>query len=320
MTDEDKIKELVSWFFDKINRPIIEGLYIGNEQNWDALCAALTILGDLQRAKKEYLALQEINHLECIGIMQTIYIEQDCVLTFRNSILECKDNGPLSNYESIRSFRNEAFGHPSERGKKGMKGLFTRHFFDIVDNKKQILKIINWECTGKINSEHVSLLKLVTDNSKITISYLTEIKDSFIKKIEKTMNEYKIKISDLFNGASYTFEKLLTKEHDKIAIDTYYAIEEDIAKAKEALIERNVFNDHQREIEVVSFFSDKLKVLFYVQTYLDVEFYAYAISLRRELEKLKKTLKEIEGVFSSRRSANSQYESKEGDSSTITFK
>ena len=47
MTDEEKISELVSWFFSKINHPIIGNIYMDNSQNWDALCASLTILNDL---------------------------------------------------------------------------------------------------------------------------------------------------------------------------------------------------------------------------------------------------------------------------------
>ncbi len=45
---EKNIEEHVNWFFNKINISIIENYYIENLQNWDALCASLTILNDLQ--------------------------------------------------------------------------------------------------------------------------------------------------------------------------------------------------------------------------------------------------------------------------------
>jgi hypothetical protein len=290
MSDETKIQELTGWFFDQINVPIIEGLYIHNEMVWDALCASLTILGGLQRAKSEYRLLTKINHLEAIGIMQTIYIEQDCMLNLKNALLGTNENNPLANYKTIRGLRNEAFGHPSERKKKG---VFSRHFFDIKDDTKQLIKIINWEGSGDINSAHISLPKVVEENSKISINYLIDLKQAFIIKIQTQMNSYQIKLTDLFKGANYTFEKLLSKQHDRIVIDTYYGIEDDIEKAIEGLTERKLIELYQRDIDVIMFFSDKLKALFNIQTYLDIEFYSYAISLRREINALKKSFEQI---------------------------
>lgn len=294
MTKEDKIQELTGWFFDQINVPIIEGLYIHDSKIWDTICASLTILGDLQRAKREYHELSKINYLEVIGIMQAIYIEQDCMLNLRNSILGKGGKTPLINYKSIRDLRNEAFGHPSERQKKGS---FSRHFFDIENESDQRIKIINWEGSGDINSTQIILPKIVEENSKVSIDYLIEIKKAFITKINDQMNSYKINLTDLFKGANYTFEKLLTKQHDRIVIDTYYGIEDDIKKAIEGLTERKLIELYQRDLDVIIFFSDRLKVLFNIQTYLDIEFYAYAISLRREIIALKKSFEQIVPVL-----------------------
>ncbi len=295
MTDEEIIKSIVSWFFDKINIPIIEQQYIHDLQNWDALCASLTLLNDLQRAKAEYYLLTKITHLEAIGIMQTAYIEQDCMLTLKNALFEIKETASLIDYRPTRSTRNEAFGHPSAKGKSGM---LSRHFFDIEDDKKQLLKIINWENTGNISSTHFSLPDQVRTNSKITKTYLQEFKDGFINRIKNQMLSYKIKTADLFNHTGYIFEKLLSKENDRIAIDGYeHSVDGEIEKAKQALQERKVYKDYEREIEVSVFFSEKLKPLFYKQTYKDIEFYAYATSLRERLQDLKKSLREIEKVF-----------------------
>jgi len=294
MTDEQNIQQIVSWFFDKINNPIIESFYIDNSQNWDAICSSLTILNDLQRPKKEYYCLKKINHLEAIGIMQTIYIEQDCMLTLQNAILEQTQKEHLTNYTSIRSIRNEAFGHPSEKKKNKQ---FSRHFFDIADSEKQILKIIDWKTTGNIESYHFDLTETVKKNSKITNDYLEDIKIKFITKIKNKLTEFKIKVSDLFSGASYIFEKLLTKHNDRIVIDTYFTIDEDLEKAKEGLIERQIFDNCKKEFEALVFFSTKLKPLFYIQTYDDIEFYAYAITLRQGIANFKKSIKDIDEIF-----------------------
>ena len=297
MKEIGNIQRLVSWFFDKINIPIIEGLYIDNLQNWDALCASLTILNDLQRAKEEYYKLENVNHLEVIGIMQTIYIEQDCMLTFYNAILDKSQEKYLENYSKIRSLRNEVFGHPSkkEKQKKPIK-LYSRHFFDIVDAKTQSLKIINWKTTGDIDSYQFILSDKVNENSRLTREYLESIKFAFIAKIESRMKDFKVNTSELFKGSNYIFEKLLTKPNDMV-ISSYHTVDEDLEMTKEALIERKIYDHYQREYETLVFFSSQLKPLFYVQTYIDVEFYAYASSLRNGINSLKKSLARMDDHF-----------------------
>lgn len=297
MTEVENIQKLVSWFFDKINIPVIEGQYINNLQNWDALCASLTILNDLQRSKVEYYDLGKVNHLEAIGIMQTIYIEQDCMLTFHNAILEKSQENYLENYSEIRSLRNEVFGHPSKKAKQKKPKLYSRHFFDIMNAKTQNLKIINWKATGDIDSYQFVLTDKVNENSRITREYLENIKSAFIAKIESKMNDYKVNTVELFKGANYLFEKLLTKQNDRIVINTYHTIDEDLEKAKQALVERNIYDDYQKEHEALVFFSSQLKPLFYIQTYTDVEFYAYASSLRKGIHSFKKSLAEIDDHF-----------------------
>jgi hypothetical protein len=85
----------------------------------------------------------------------------------------------------------------------------------------------------------------------------------------------------------------LTKQNDPIVINSYHGLEDDIKKAVEGLSERKLIQLYQRDIDVIIFFSDKLKALFSIQTYLDVEFYAYAISLKREINALKQTFEQI---------------------------
>jgi hypothetical protein len=226
--------------------------------------------------------------------MQTIYIEQDCVLTLQNAFLERYEKKYLTNHAIIRNIRNEAFGHPSEKKKNKQ---FSRHFFDIADSEKQVLKIINWKITGKIESYHFNLTETVKKNSKITNDYLEDIKIKFITKIKTKLTEFKIKVSDLFSGAKYIFEKLLTKYNDRIVLDTYFTIDEDLVKAKEALIERQIFDNYKKEFETLVFFSKKLKPLLYIQTFDDIEFYAYAITLRQGIERFKKSLRDSDEIF-----------------------
>lgn len=297
MEVENQIIEKVSQFFDWINLPIVQNYYIKDLQNWDALCASLHILNDLQRPKKEYFDLKAINHLEAIGIVQKLYIEQDTMQTLQNTILENKYDGfKLNKYDKVRDTRNKVFGHPSDKSQKKPIKIKTRHFFDIKDSEKQIIKHLYWGTEKEIESEDLIILNLVIENSEATLAYLQEIEKDCKIKFKKIMDNYTVKFDDIFKGASYTFEKLLTKENDSFVINPYGGtIDKEIEKVKKGLIERNICNDClEREIEVLEFLSSKLRTLFYKQTHKDIEFYTYASTLSYNIRKITKELKVID--------------------------
>jgi len=293
MDFDEKIKEKITQFFDWINRPIIQNYYIKDLQNWDALCASLHILRDLQRPKEEYYALKSINHLEAIGIMQTLYIEQDTMQTLQNALLEEKFNGfKLDKYNKVRDLRNKIFGHPSDKQSGKIK---TRHFFDILDNKEQLVKHLYWGTEKEIESEEFHIPQIIKENSKHTFTYLEDLEVNFIDKFAEIMTNYKISFNDIFKGANYTFEKLLTKENDDVVIEQYEGtIESEFEKIKNGLIERNIYESYERKLKVLEFLSSKLKSLFYKQTYKDIEFYTYASTLSEKIRQLSSELKVLD--------------------------
>ncbi|GAA3651804.1 hypothetical protein [Flavivirga jejuensis] len=292
---EEEIETQISLFFDLINHPQVQNYYIKDLENWDALCASLHIISDLQRPKKEYYSLKSINYLETIGIIQTIYIEQDSVNTLKYAITEQNNKGfSLSEYKKIRNIRNKVFGHPSEKRTGKIK---TRHFFDIKNSEKQIVKHIFWGTEAEIESENFTISDLITSNSKITLTYLEEIGKELKLKFEKIMANYNIKFESLFKSGTYIFEKLLTKENDRITIETYHSIDEDIEKVKQGLKERDILEEYEQQIGVLEFLSTKLKNLFGNQTYKNIEFYTYASVLRDKITELTKELKEVDKIF-----------------------
>ena len=73
-------------------------------------------------------------------------------------------------------------------------------------------------------------------------------------------------------------------------------IYQEIENAKKGLIERNIYENFEKEIEVMLFLSDKLKKLFYNQTFEDIEFYTYALVLSEKVNFLKMELKKIDTI------------------------
>ena len=293
MEIENQIKNKVQEFFNWINFSYIKNYYIKDLQNWDAICASLHLLNDLQRPKSEYYVLETINYLETIGVMQTLYIEQDCIQTLRNSLLENNYREfNLNNYNKVRETRNKVFGHPSDKKTGSIK---TRHFFDIVDKNKQLIKHTYWGTSKKCEREFFKIDNLVLENSKTTLAYMQEIEQEIKYKFNKIMEKYTIKFNEIFDNAVYTFEKLLTKENDYLVIDSFDEnIIFEVDKVKKGLIERNVFQEFEKEIQVIEFFIEKLITLFYNQTYKDIEFYSYASTLNDNISLLKENLIKID--------------------------
>lgn len=290
---ELEIKKRIDYFFDIINHPIVQNYFISDNKNWDALCASLHIIHDLQRAKEEYQSLSSINYLESIGIFQTIYIEQDSVKTLMFAIKEQEGRFNLEDYEEIRNIRNEIFGHPSDKG----WNVKTRHFFDIIDKNKQKIKHIFWSEDNSIKSGCYVISDLIEENSRITLGYLQKIEIELKQKLDKIMESYTIDFKELFNGYSYTMGKILTKENDELAISLFDSIIEDISKVKVGLIERKIYEEFKVDYEIIEFFSTKLKMLFGEQNCNDIEFYAYASTLRHNIDVFKIELDKIDSVF-----------------------
>ena len=113
----------------------------------DQIWGPLHILLLIQNAKKKYLELDIIDDLSLIGLLQTLYIEQDSLSLFAFSIgyidQRNKFETDIADFKEIRYLRNEAFGHPSTTDRN------TVHLFKILDSKKQSFEVHNWEKNNK---------------------------------------------------------------------------------------------------------------------------------------------------------------------------
>lgn len=127
-----------------------------NKVNTDQIWGPLHILLLIQNAKKKYLKLDIIDDLSLIGLLQTLYIEQDSLSLFAFSIgyidQRNKFETDIADFKEIRYLRNEAFGHPSTTDRN------TVHLFKILDSKKQSFEVHNWEKNNKMFSNEIFCL------------------------------------------------------------------------------------------------------------------------------------------------------------------
>lgn len=320
---EQKIVKKVDLFYKLINNDIIKNYYIQDLQNWDAICASLRILSDLQVPKNEYYALKEINYLQTIGIIQTIYIEQDTINTLYYSLKlieeknqkseEKKDEEKFnSGYNDIRYLRNKIFGHPSDNS-KNPGGIITRHFFKIYNKNTQEIIHTTWGAEKEIefnitenqiqrcdedknledNKKRIFISELVNKNSEITYKYSINIENKFKEKLSKIMENYKINFQEIKKKSNNYFSKLTEKENYYYTDLEYDRVSKDdinnlITEINEGLNERNLFNEDKYKLEfnVIKFFSSKLIPLMGEKNHNDIEFYSYASTLYQKIRDL----------------------------------
>lgn len=290
-----EIDKKINLFFELINRGVVKYYYLNDLENWYSLCASLHLLKDIQKPKIEYYQIKSINHLNLVGIMQTIYIEQDCVKLLFKSFLELKKNKQFDDYIEIRNIRNKVFGHPTLTNHNKIK---EHHFFYIEDVEKQIFTHTNWSLKENDSIKEYSVKEIVLKNTEVTLNYLNELQESVYQKLKIMKKNFKINFKEMFKGSEYLFGKLLTKEIDNFILSGLNTFKVDLKKTKFGLKERNLYGEYFKiEFEIMECFYKKLnEEIDNDKNFKDIEFYSYASVISEKLRDYKKELVKIDSI------------------------
>jgi len=294
----NNIKTRVNDLFDWINKIHVQKDYIYDKNKWYGLCASLHLIKDMENAIEEF-DIDDYNMLDTIGLFQSIFIQQDALKELYGVLLS--ENLDYKNYPSlykIREVRNDAFGHPSNRG-----GGKSRHLVNLHRRAKpEEIVIVNWRTSYENEVTKIDLEDVIK-KQKIGISELLENAIDRIADIEKSMRK-NLKIKELSSilNISYSFEKLYTAIEDeshrghwgKSYIDDLSKI---LTKVCEGLEERygNLKNVCylERHIQKMKFTGDRLlrKML---TSEVDMEYEIYLDLFRYQFDSLRGSLKEID--------------------------
>ena len=153
---DKRIKEIR----DLINSPRKQNELMKNNTLWLMLCSCMDTIRDTEGALESYL-IEDIdnsqrgkNYLNTYGALQAIFVQQGAVENLHEAldILYVED----SSLEQIREIRNDAAGHPTNRGNK--KSFNFVHFRSGYTHGFHLMTAYpNESGNRQLNSKHVDI-------------------------------------------------------------------------------------------------------------------------------------------------------------------
>lgn len=120
LTNIDSLSDKIR---DYINISRIQNIYILNKKEWNQICSSLDVLGDTNYSISSYISTSFPNndglkYIYIYGLLQSLFLQQDAVkhLTCALFGINEKDYKFSDELSNIRDIRNDAIGHPTNRG------------------------------------------------------------------------------------------------------------------------------------------------------------------------------------------------------------
>lgn len=157
----DTISSVSSKLWDVFNIYSVEvrSKFLGSEYDYSLYYSALDSIQDMEGALYEFSNLKrKPTLLECLGFLQSLFIQQDAVLILSKIFNLDWDFGSEVELQYIRNIRNRVVGHPNEARHK--KPISTSFFPSNNITKKEFEATIqfedNWETVNVNFKEYVS--------------------------------------------------------------------------------------------------------------------------------------------------------------------
>jgi hypothetical protein len=295
---------------DYINIGRIQNKLIQNKKNWNQICSSLDVIGDTTCAISSYINDSFPNddglkYIYIYGILQSLFLQQDSLkhLSCALLLINEKDYKVNDELEKIRNIRNEAIGHPTNKGggksfhyisritieKNGFDLLSSFSDKDDIYKEVRIIDVINIQ------------LKIIVEDFKILLKKLEE-------KVVEHRNKFKeVKLADFLKGSDYSIEKifeaLYAEDEGKKSFyvllikplrEGYLKIEQEL-KDRE-LLPNDFWND---ELEKVKYIFDSLEDYFNSnkRNFTSNDIFIFLSFLRDKNKELLEELKNIDEEY-----------------------
>lgn len=308
----ENIYFLESKIRDYINIGRVQNKLIENKKNWNQICSSLDVLGDTTYAISSYIkdAFPNDDGLKYIyiyGVLQALFLQQDslkhltcALLSINEKDYKVNDNDAL---EKIRNIRNEAIGHPTNKGggksfhyisrmtieKNGFDLLSSFSDKDDIYKEVKIIDVINIQ------------LKIIVENLKILLEVLEE------KEMEHKNKFKDVKLSDFLKGSDYSiqkiFEALYTEDvgRKSFYISLINPLKEEYLKIEKELQDREIlpndfWDDELGRIKytvdsLVDYFTDNQR------NFTSIDIFIFLSYLRNQNKELLEELKNIDEEY-----------------------
>jgi len=178
-----------------VNNPWKQRNLLANRKNWHMICASMDVIEDSQLAINDFYRLPRFTansggYLYLYGLLQAFFVQQDAVSNLNQSLfnrgIDWKKSFP--DIYSIRELRNDAIGHPTNRGDKSF------HFISRISINETSFEIVSYhgDSNYKFDKKCVNLNFLRTIQTQIIGQILSAVKET----LQSEWTEYKQK----FNG------------------------------------------------------------------------------------------------------------------------
>lgn len=265
----ENIDKLSSKVRDYINIRRVQHKLIQNKKNWNQICSSLDVLEDTTCAISSYINDSFPNddglkYIYIYGILQSLFLQQDSLRHLTCALLSINEknykvNGEL---EKIRNIRNEAIGHPTNKG-----GGKSFHYISRITIEKNGFDLLSSFSDEDDIYKEVKIIDVIN----IQLNIIVEDLKILLKKLEEKVMEYKnkfkeVKLADFLKNTDYSiqkiFETLCIEDESKKSfyISLIKPLREGYLKLEKELKDREILpNDFWNdELEKVKYILDSL--------------------------------------------------------------
>ena len=279
---------------------------------WYMLCSCMDIIEDMEYALESYLTEDPDDsetgrkYLLIFGALQALFVQQDAIKNLHQAL-----NIPYTidpSIKDIRDIRNDAAGHPTNRGNKEAFIFITRISLEVHEFE---LTKLDPTKDNVLDSDHVKINvpNLIATQRKIFMNALDNVietlKEEEMEHRKKFVNK---KLVTAFSDTTYPFEKIFdavlhTRSNHAQLVGSYVdRISECIKAFKHALKERGEPDDNITET-----YKDLNYTLQHIKAFFDGEkqthihrkdAYIFACFARQQIDALESIAREIDEEYS----------------------
>ncbi|WP_089724303.1 DUF2442 domain-containing protein [Candidatus Thiosymbion oneisti] len=303
-TIEHEIRNMKESCIDKVRGLVnssrkILGMVLPDNKSWNMLCSSMDVVGDTDQAISEYVENQETGCLQLYGLLQAFFLQQDAI----GSIAQVLgvDLPGHSKLKWIREIRNNAIGHPTNRGNGRSFHYISRA--SITKHKFAMLSHIAKEGSDKFID--VDIDRLIEDQRVGIDSQLEKIHYHLCQIENKNREEHRdiILVETFHSSLDYLLQKIYESCHsdDRIGqakshIPMIREMVEEFSKQAES---RNELDEHTNYISGRCIYAlDQLDRFYSEQSEFDGQVVeVYCTFLEIKLKELVDIAKEIDTQY-----------------------
>jgi len=305
----ENIDFLVSKISDYINIGRVQNKLIQNKKNWNQICSSLDVLGDATYAVSSYInnsfPSDGSKYIYVYGILQALFLQQDSLKHLTCALLSIKEKDYKVNdeLEKIRNIRNEAVGHPTNKG-----GGKSFHYISRMTIEKSGFHLLSSFSDKDDIYKEVKTINIINIQLKIIVEDLNVLLKELGEKEMEHKNKFKeVKLEDFLKGSDYSIQKIFEAlySEDESKKSFYISL---INPLKEGYL--NIEKElKDREILPNDFWDDELEKVKYIfgcfgdyftdnkRSFTSVDIFIFLSFLRSKNKELLNELKNIDEKY-----------------------